>query len=100
MLIRSENRLSMLRFTKQARHVRNERPLLPFGAVNEREGLSEFDFNEDLAIRIEKKIRNAEVQRIYRRTYKGNHSPPPPQFWMGINKINELALSLSYSKGG
>ena len=40
------------------------------GAVNERAGLSEFDFNEDLAIRIEKKIRNAEVQRIYRRTYK------------------------------
>ena len=40
------------------------------GAVNERAGLSEFDFNEDLAIRIEKKIRNAEAQRIYRRTYK------------------------------
>jgi hypothetical protein len=40
------------------------------GAVNERAGLTEFDFNEDLAIRIEKKIRNAEVQRIYRRTYK------------------------------
>ncbi|MBW2636490.1 MAG: N-acetylmuramoyl-L-alanine amidase, partial [Deltaproteobacteria bacterium] len=40
------------------------------GAVNERAGITEFDFNEDLAIRIEKKIRNAEVQRIYRRTYK------------------------------
>ncbi len=41
------------------------------GAVNERAGLSEFDFNEDLAIRIEKKVKKTEVQRIYRRTYKG-----------------------------
>jgi len=40
------------------------------GAVNERAGLSEFDFNEDLAIRIEKKVKKTEVQRIYRRTYK------------------------------
>ena len=40
------------------------------GAVNERAGLTEFDFNEDLAIRIEKKVKKTEVQRIYRRTYK------------------------------
>ena len=39
------------------------------GAVNERSGLTEFDFNEDLAIRIEKKVKKTEVQRIYRRTY-------------------------------
>ena len=40
------------------------------GAVNERAGLTEFDFNEDLAIRIEKKVKKTEVQRIYRKTYK------------------------------
>ena len=40
------------------------------GAVNESSGLTEFDFNEDLAIRIEKKVKKTEVQRIYRRTYK------------------------------
>ena len=40
------------------------------GAVNKSSGLTEFDFNEDLAIRIEKKVRKTEVQRIYRRTYK------------------------------
>ena len=40
------------------------------GAVNERAGLTEFDFNEELAIRIEKKVKKTEVQRIYRRTYK------------------------------
>jgi len=40
------------------------------GAVNERAGITEFDFNEDLAIRIEKKVKKTEVQRIYRRTYK------------------------------
>ncbi|MEA1900046.1 MAG: N-acetylmuramoyl-L-alanine amidase [Thermodesulfobacteriota bacterium] len=40
------------------------------GAVNESTGLTEFDFNEDLAIRIEKKVKKTEVQRIYRRTYK------------------------------
>lgn len=47
------------------------------GAVNERSGLTEFDFNEDLAIRIEKKVKKTEVQRIYRRTYKklpGSHA--------------------------
>ena len=40
------------------------------GAINVDSNLTEFDFNDDLALRIEKKIRNAEVQRIYRRTYK------------------------------
>ena len=40
------------------------------GAINVNSNLTEFDFNDDLALRIEKKIRNAEVQRIYRRTYK------------------------------
>jgi len=40
------------------------------GAKNIRANLSEFDFNEDLALRIETKVMKAEVQRIYRRTYK------------------------------
>ena len=40
------------------------------GAVNKRSGITEFDFNEDLAIRIEKNVKKTEVQRIYRRTYK------------------------------
>lgn len=40
------------------------------GAVNEKAGITEFDFNEDLAVRIEQKVKKAKVQRIYRRTYK------------------------------
>lgn len=40
------------------------------GAKNVEANLTEFDFNEDLALRIEKKVQNGEIQRIYRRTYK------------------------------
>ncbi|MDL1987180.1 MAG: N-acetylmuramoyl-L-alanine amidase [Deltaproteobacteria bacterium] len=40
------------------------------GAVNERAGLSEFHFNEDLAIRIEKKVQKTQIQRVYRRTWE------------------------------
>ena len=40
------------------------------GAINVNSNLTEFDFNEDLALRIEKKVQKAEIQRIYRRTYK------------------------------
>jgi len=40
------------------------------GAMNAKTNLSEFDFNEDLALRIESKVTKAEVQRVYRRTYK------------------------------
>lgn len=40
------------------------------GAINVNSNLTEFDFNDDLALRVEKKIQKAEVQRIYRRTYK------------------------------
>lgn len=39
------------------------------GAVNETQGLTEFDFNDHLACRIHNKIAAAEVQRVYRRTY-------------------------------
>ncbi len=40
------------------------------GAVNEKTGLTEFDFNEDLAIRIEKKVQKTQTQRVYRRLYE------------------------------
>ena len=40
------------------------------GAVNVKAGITEFDFNEDLAMRIEKKLKNTQIQRVYRRTYK------------------------------
>jgi N-acetylmuramoyl-L-alanine amidase len=43
---------------------------LSSGAINAKANLSEFDFNEDLALRIERKVMRAKVQRIYRRTYK------------------------------
>jgi N-acetylmuramoyl-L-alanine amidase len=39
------------------------------GARNSGANISEFEFNENLAIRIEGKVKVAEVQRIYRRTY-------------------------------
>ena len=32
--------------------------------------LTEFDFNEHLALGIEKKVQKTEIQRVYRRTYK------------------------------
>jgi N-acetylmuramoyl-L-alanine amidase len=40
------------------------------GASNDKSGLNEFDFNEELAILIEKKAQKAQIQRIYRRTYQ------------------------------
>jgi len=40
------------------------------GAKNAKANLTEFDFNEDLALRIERKIERTDIQRIYRRTYK------------------------------
>ena len=40
------------------------------GAVNVKAGITEFDFNEDLAMRIEKKLKSTQIQRVYRRTYK------------------------------
>jgi len=39
------------------------------GAGNDRAGIHEFEFNEDLAMRIEKKTQNTKVQRVYRRTW-------------------------------
>jgi len=40
------------------------------GAVNAKTGLNEFDFNENLAILIEKKAQRTQIQRVYRRTYQ------------------------------
>ncbi|MCK4783958.1 MAG: N-acetylmuramoyl-L-alanine amidase [Desulfobacteraceae bacterium] len=40
------------------------------GAKNSKSNLTEFDFNEDLALRIEKMVKKSDVQRIYRRIYK------------------------------
>ncbi|REL30033.1 N-acetylmuramoyl-L-alanine amidase [Thalassotalea euphylliae] len=40
------------------------------GAKNQDAGLSEFEFNEQLAIDIERKVSSVTVQRVYRRTYR------------------------------
>ncbi|NOY65681.1 MAG: N-acetylmuramoyl-L-alanine amidase [Nitrospirae bacterium] len=39
------------------------------GAINKNTGLTEFEFNEELARRIEKRAENVDIQRVYRRTY-------------------------------
>ena len=49
------------------------------GASNKEVGLTEFEFNDELAIEIEKEVGNVDIQRVYRRTY--NTLP---------NDINEL----------
>jgi len=57
------------------------------GAVNVNKNITEFDFNEDLALRIEKKVEKSQVQRIYRRTYK--------QLPEDINELNsDFTISL------
>ncbi|MFD2166219.1 N-acetylmuramoyl-L-alanine amidase [Thalassotalea euphylliae] len=40
------------------------------GAINAAQGLSEFDFNEQLAKDIEQEVSGASIQRVYRRTYR------------------------------
>ena len=40
------------------------------GAINKKTGITEFEFNDDLAIKIEKKVKKVDIQRVYRRTYK------------------------------
>lgn len=39
------------------------------GAMNKAQGLTEFDFNDDLAKRIEGYVNEAVIQRVYRRTW-------------------------------
>ncbi len=40
------------------------------GAVNTNSDVTEFDFNENLAFRIEKKVNQTDIQKVYRKTYK------------------------------
>jgi len=40
------------------------------GAVNKKTGITEFEFNDDFARRIENKVKNVDIQRVYRRTYQ------------------------------
>jgi N-acetylmuramoyl-L-alanine amidase len=40
------------------------------GAGNERTGIHEFDFNDELAIQIENKVKKTQIQRVYRRTWR------------------------------
>lgn len=66
------------------------------GAVNEKAGITEFDFNENLAIRIEQKVKKTKVQRIYRRTYKalpGDINELNPDFTVSLhcNAFNQKA---------
>jgi N-acetylmuramoyl-L-alanine amidase len=57
------------------------------GASNSSSGLTEFVFNEKLAIDIEKEVSGVEVQRVYRRTYNSLPSD--------INELNpDFIISL------
>ena len=57
------------------------------GAKNKKRELTEFDFNDDLARRIERKVKDANIQKVYRITYIGL----PDQ----INSINpDFIISL------
>lgn len=57
------------------------------GALNKESGLAEFQFNDELAIDIEKEVNDVEVQRVYRRTYNSLPSD--------INELNpDFIISL------
>lgn len=43
---------------------------LSSGAVNQTAGVTEFQFNEKLAIAIEEKVQGVMIQRVYRRTFQ------------------------------
>jgi len=40
------------------------------GASNKNSNLTEFDFNEDLSIRIENEVKDVDITRVYRTSYK------------------------------
>ncbi len=66
------------------------------GAVNDRLKITEFDFNDDLAVMIERKIRFTEIQRVYRRTYRelpGDINALEPDFVVSLhcNAFNRKA---------
>jgi N-acetylmuramoyl-L-alanine amidase len=66
------------------------------GASNKESGLTEFAFNEKLAMEIEDEVNDVDVQRIYRRTYKtlpGDINEFNPDFIISLhcNAFNETA---------
>ena len=66
------------------------------GASNKNSGITEFDFNEKLAIAVEKEVAGVEVQRVYRRTYDslpGDINELAPDFIISLhcNAFNRSA---------
>jgi len=66
------------------------------GAVNEANGTSEFEFNDDLAKAIETRASNVRIQRVYRRTYNtlpGDINELAPDFAISLhcNAFNKTA---------
>jgi N-acetylmuramoyl-L-alanine amidase len=65
------------------------------GAVNKKTGMSEFEFNEKLAVLIEKKVKNTRIQKFFRRAYErlpGEINSINPDFVVGLHcndSINE-----------
>jgi len=58
------------------------------GAMNENSNVSEFTFNEELGLLIEKKVKKANINRIYRRTYKtlsGDINELDPDFVISLH---------------
>jgi N-acetylmuramoyl-L-alanine amidase len=58
------------------------------GAGNAKAKIHEFEFNDDLAIRIEKKTQNTRIQRVYRRTYEelpGDINGLDPDFVLSLH---------------
>ena len=66
------------------------------GASNKEAALTEFQFNDELAIEIEKIVSDVDVQRVYRRTYKTlpddiNELSPDFIISLHCNAFNETA---------
>ncbi len=66
------------------------------GASNKKSGLTEFAFNDKLAVEIEEEVSGVEVQRIYRRTYStlpGDINEFNPDFIISLhcNAFNKTA---------
>jgi len=58
------------------------------GAVNVNHNITEFDFNEAVALRIEKRVKKTDIQRIYRRTYSelpGDVNGLEPDFTVSLH---------------
>ena len=66
------------------------------GAENTSSGVTEFAFNEQLAMEIEQKVSGVQIQRVYRRTYKtlpGDINELEPDFSISLhcNAFNQTA---------